>query len=318
MPTNLDFEQPIAELEQKMIKLQAFSHENDVDVADGIDLLKQRIADTKKSVFAELTPWQRVQVARHPDRPHPDDYIEHMFTDFLELHGDRRFADDQAIIGGFAKLGDTPVMVIGNQKGRDLETRMKVNFGSPHPEGYRKALRLMQLADQARVPVISLIDTKGAYPGIGAEERHIGESIAVNLREMFELSVPVVVAVVGEGGSGGALGIGVGNCMMILENAYYSVITPEGCAAILWRDGAAAPRAAEALRLTPGDLKEFGIIDEIVPEPLGGAHRDPKGAADLLSKAVRAQLDTLAQMTPDELREQRYAKFRALGVFEGK
>lgn len=318
MPTNLDFEAPIAELEQKMKRLATFSQENDVDVSHGVELLEKRIEQTKRKVFDELTPWQRVQVARHPDRPHPRDYIDRLFTDFLELRGDRRFADDQAIIGGFAKFDGNPILVVGNQKGRELEHNMKVNFGCPHAEGFRKALRLMQLADKAGVPIISLIDTKGAYPGIGSEERHVGEAIAANLREMFNFGVPVVVTVVGEGGSGGALGIGVGNRLLIQENAYYSVITPEGCAAILWRDENAAPEAAEALRLTPKDLQDLKIVDEIVSEPLGGAHRDHDRAAELLGQALRSNLTELAKMSPDQLRQQRYEKFRAMGVFEGE
>ena len=318
MPTILDFEQSIDDLEQKATRLQEFSEENGVDVSQGLELLQARIVDEKARVFSELTAWQRVQLARHPDRPYPKDYISHLFTDFLELHGDRRYSDDQAIIGGFAKFEGDPVMVIGSQKGRNLEQNMKVNFGSAHPEGYRKALRLMALADKAKIPIISFIDTPGAYPGIAAEERHIGEAIAVNLREMFRFTVPILVTVVGEGGSGGALGIGVGNRILIMENAYYSVITPEGCAAILWRDGAAAPKAAEALRLTPSDLMELGIADGIIPEPLGGAHRDHKGAAKLLGEALKTHLDELRKLSPQELQDQRYAKYRAVGVFDGE
>ena len=318
MPTILDFEQPIHDLEKKATKLQSFSREDGVDVTQSLELLQARIAEEKERVFSELTAWQRVQMARHPDRPYPKDYIALLFSDFLELHGDRRYADDQAIIGGFAKLDGDPVMVIGSQKGRDLETNVKVNFGSAHPEGYRKALRLMELADKAKVPIVSFIDTPGAYPGIAAEERHIGEAIAVNLREMFRFTVPILVAVVGEGGSGGALGIGVGNRILIMQNAYYSVITPEGCAAILWRDGAAAPKAAEALRLTPTDLMELGIADGIIPEPLGGAHRDHKGAAKLLGEALKTNLDELRKLAPKELQDQRYAEYRALGVFDGE
>ena len=318
MPTILDFEQPIYDLEKKASKRRSFSEDDGVDVSHGLELLQARIAEEKTRVFAELTAWQRVQLARHPDRPYPKDYIGHLFTDFLELHGDRRYSDDQAIIGGFAKFDGDPVMVIGSQKGRDLEQSVKVNFGSAHPEGYRKALRLMELANKAKTPIISFIDTPGAYPGIAAEERHIGEAIAVNLREMFRFTVPILVVVVGEGGSGGALGIGVGNRILIMQNSYYSVITPEGCAAILWRDGAAAPKAAEALRLTPSDLMEFGIADGIIPEPLGGAHRDHEGAAKLLGEALKKNLDELRKLPPQELQDQRYAKYRALGVFDGE
>ncbi len=315
MAATLDFEKPILELEQKVAELQKFSTTHDVDVSHGVRLLQERISETKQKVFANLTPWQRVQLARHPDRPYPADYVGRLFTDFLELHGDRRYADDHAIMGGFAKLGDEPVMLIGTRKGRNLKENVRVNFGSAHPEGYRKALRLMQLAQKARVPIISLIDTPGAYPGIGAEERHIGEAIAVNLREMFTLQVPIIVVVIGEGGSGGALGIGIGNRVLIMENAYYAVITPEGCAAILWRDGAATPRAAEALKLSSADLKAAGIVDEIVPEPLGGAHRDVDKAAELLGEALRRHLAELKACSPAELCKGRYAKFRAMGVF---
>ncbi|MDX9982425.1 MAG: acetyl-CoA carboxylase carboxyltransferase subunit alpha [Lentisphaeria bacterium] len=316
MSTVLDFEEPIVELERKVEELRQFSIDRDVDVSQGIALLEQRIEDTRRRIFANLTPWQRVQLARHPQRPHPIEYIEQLCTDFIELKGDRRYADDRAIFGGFARLGERRVMIVGTRKGRNLKQNVEVNFGSAHPEGYRKALRLMRLADRAGCPVVCLVDTPGAYPGVAAEERHIGEAIAVNLFEMFRLGVPVVVAVTGEGGSGGALGIGVGNRVLIMENAYYSVITPEGCAAILWRDGKAAPKAAEALRLTSRDLIEFGLVDGIVPEPVCGAHRDPAAAAAQLGQAIAAALDELASVSPDDLRAQRQAKFRAMGVFE--
>jgi acetyl-CoA carboxylase carboxyl transferase subunit alpha len=315
MATVLEFEKPVCELEKKIAELREFSKSHDVDVSHGIELLEAKIEETRREIFENLTPWQRVQLARHPERPYPRDYIDVIFEDFLELHGDRRFADDHAILGGFAKLDTHPVMVIGTQKGRNLKENVKFNFGSAHPEGYRKAMRLMELADKAAVPVICLIDTPGAYPGIGAEERHIAEAIAVNLRDMFKLKVPVIVAVVGEGGSGGALGIGVGNRVLIMENAYYSVITPEGCAAILWRDASAAPRAAEALKLTSADLKTMDLVDEIVPEPLGGAHRDPDMAASALAEALRRHLHELSELSPGELCRQRYEKFRAMGAF---
>ncbi|MBN2451251.1 MAG: acetyl-CoA carboxylase carboxyltransferase subunit alpha [Lentisphaeria bacterium] len=318
MATRLDFEKPIIELETKVAELQEFSQRHDVDVSHGIALLKARIEETKERVFGSLTPWEQVQLARHPQRPYPMDYVKRMCTDFLELHGDRRFSDDRAIFGGFAKIDGRPVLVIGTRKGRELKENLDVNFGSAHPEGYRKALRLMRIADRARLPVLVLIDTPGAYPGIGAEERHIGEAIAVNLREMFRLRVPIVVLVTGEGGSGGALGIGVGNRVLIMQNAYYSVITPEGCAAILWRDGSATPRAAEALKLTSGDLIRLGVVDEVVPEPLGGAHRDWEAAATTVRDALLRHLDELVKLTPEQLMDQRYAKFRAMGVFEGK
>lgn len=316
MSTVLDFEEPIVELERKVAELRQFSAERDVDVSEGVALLEERIEETRRRIFSNLTPWQRVQLARHPQRPHPNEYVEQLCTDFLELKGDRRYADDQAIFGGFARFGERRIMVIGTRKGRNLKQNVEVNFGSAHPEGYRKALRLMQLAARAGCPILSLIDTPGAYPGIAAEERHIGEAIAVNLFEMFRFGVPMVVVVTGEGGSGGALGIGVGNRVLIMENAYYSVITPEGCAAILWRDGKAAPQAAEALRLTSRDLAEFGIVDGIVPEPAVGAHRDPAGAATLLGQAIATAFDELSGLGPDELRAQRQAKFRAMGVYE--
>jgi acetyl-CoA carboxylase carboxyl transferase subunit alpha len=318
MGVTLDFEKPIAELEQKVAELREFSRRHDVDVSHGIALLDARIEETRRRVFSSLSPWERVQLARHPQRPYPQDYVQRLCQDFLEFSGDRRFADDQAIFGGFAKLDGQPLMVIGSRKGRNLKENVAVNFGCAHPEGYRKALRLMQIADKARVPVLSLIDTPGAYPGIGAEERHIGEAIAVNLREMFRLRVPLLVVVVGEGGSGGALGIGVGNRVLIFENAYYSVITPEGCAAILWRESSAAPRAAEALKLTSGDLRALGLVDEVVPEPLGGAHRDWNGAATALKEAIVRHLGELTSLSPQQLRDQRYAKFRAMGVIEGQ
>lgn len=281
MSTVLEFEKPIHNLEQKIDDLREYSQAHDVDVNHSIELLEKQIEEQRQKIFGNLTPWQQVQLARHPERPYPKDYIDQICTDFLELHGDRRYSDDQAIIGGFAKIDDHPVLVIATRKGRDLKENVEVNFGSAHPEGYRKALRLMKLADKARVPILILVDTPGAYPGIGAEERHIAEAIAVNLREMFKFRVPILVTVVGEGGSGGALGIGVGNRVLILQNAYYSVITPEGCAAILWRDGAAAPKAAEALKLTSRDLLRMGLVDEVIPEPLGGAHRDKSRMAEI-------------------------------------
>lgn len=316
MSTVLDFEEPIVELERKVQELREFSTQRDVDVSHGIELLEERIEETRRRIFANLTPWQRVQLARHPQRPHPIEYVNRFCTDFIELKGDRRYSDDRAIFGGFARFQDRRVMLIGTRKGRNLKQNVEVNFGSAHPEGYRKALRLMRLADRAGCPIVSLIDTPGAYPGIAAEERHIGEAIAVNLLEMFQFRVPIVVVVTGEGGSGGALGIGVGNRVLIMENAYYSVITPEGCAAILWRDGAAAPKAAEALRLTSRDLVQMKIVDGIVSEPVCGAHRDPDAAAGMLGEAIAKALDELSSLSADELRTQRYDKFRAMGVYE--
>lgn len=315
MSTNyLDFEKEIGELEDKINELREFSSKHDVDVSHGIEILERRVEEARSRLFGNLTAWQRVQLARHPERPYPRDYIDRLFTDVLELHGDRRFADDKAMLGAFATFRDRPVAVIGTQKGRDLKENVLYNFGCAHPEGYRKALRIMQLADKARLPIITLIDTPGAYPGIGAEQRHIGEAIAVNLREMMRLRVPIVCVVTGEGGSGGALGIGVGNRVLVMENAYYSVITPEGCAAILWRDGARAPEAAEALKLTANDLHTHGLIDDTVPEPEGGAHRDYEAAATLLGDALHKQLDDLKDLSEDELLKDRYARFRTMGV----
>lgn len=312
----LDFEKPIRELEKKIQDLKAYSEAQEVDVSHSIKSLEEQIEKQKQDIYTNLTPWQRVQVARHPQRPCPEDFVDNLCSDFLELHGDRRFADDGAIFGGFAKFADQSVMIIGTRKGHELKEKMKVNFGSAHPEGYRKALRLMRIAEKAGVPIISLIDTPGAYPGVGAEERHIAEAIAVNLREMFKLKVPIIVAVVGEGGSGGALGIGIGDRVLIFSNAYYSVITPEGCAAILWHDGKAAPRAADALKLTSDDLKEMGIVDEVLPEPLGGAHEAPETAYENLKKAVLENLNTLRSLPINDLLLERYKKFRSIGVFD--
>jgi len=315
MAVTLEFEKPILELEEKIAALHRFRLEHDLDLGPGLATLDAKLPDTRRKIFASLTPWEKIQLARHPQRPHPQDYVGAMFTDYMELCGDRRYADDRAIIGGFAKLNQRPVMVIATQKGRNLKQNMEVNFGCAHPEGYRKALRLMQLANKARVPIISLVDTPGAYPGIAAAERHIGESIAVNLREMFRLEVPILCIITGEGGSGGALGICVGNRVLIMENAYYSVITPEGCAAILWRSADAIPKAAQALKLTGRDLMKLGVVDGIIPEPLGGAHHDPAGATDLLKQAIVDQLDQLCTMPGAQLRQARYDRFRDLGVF---
>ncbi len=318
MAVHLDFEKPIAELEQKVADLREFSRRHDVDVSHGIALLEARLDETRRRVFSNLTAWERVQLARHPERPYPQDYVKRLATDFLEFNGDRRYADDRAILGGFGKIDGRPMLLLGTRKGRNLKENVEFNFGCAHPEGYRKALRLMQLADKAGLPIVIFIDTPGAYPGIGAEERHIGEAIAVNLREMFRLRVPIIAVVVGEGGSGGALGIGVGNRVMILENAYYSVITPEGCAAILWRESSATARAAEALKLTSADLKAMGLVDEVIPEPIGGAHRDWAATCEALRAAVLRSLDDLAGLSEQELRNQRYEKFRAMGVIEGR
>ena len=311
----LPFEKPIAELEAKLKELRACSEQQDVDMDLEVQRMQQKIDETRKAIYGGLTAWQKVQVARHPLRPYTLDYIRAMTTDFQELRGDRIHRDDRAIIGGFAKLDGRPVMILGTQKGRDTKSNLVCNFGCAYPEGYRKALRLMRLAAKFKVPIITLIDTPGAFPGIESEERHIAEAIAVNLREMFTLSTPIVVAIIGEGGSGGALGIGVGDRILILENAYYSVISPEGCAAILWKDRTYADKAAEALKLSAPDLIESGLADLLVPEPFGGAHTDPLAMADGLKRVLLEQLTELAAIPADELLEQRYRKFRAMGVF---
>lgn len=318
MKHQLEFEKPIFELQRKLEELKKHPEANSMGVSfeDEIALIEKKIVETRRQIFSNLTPWQRVQLARHPKRPYTLDYLQLTFSDFEEVHGDRLFAEDRAMVGGFARLGSHRVVVIGTQKGRDTKENIKRNFGSAHPEGYRKALRLMKLADKFSLPIITLIDTAGAYPGIGAEERHIAESIAVNLREMMMIKVPIVATVLGEGGSGGALGIGVANRVLIMENAYYSVISPEGCAAILWKDRAAAPKAAEALKITATHLLELGLVDEVVPEPLGGAHNDHVATAATLKKHLTANLETLLTQTDEQRLKQRYEKFRALGRFQ--
>lgn len=311
----LEFEKPITELEQTLEALQKQATEQNIDLSAQIHSIEVKLDVTKKEVFTNLTPWQRVQLARHPKRPYMLDYLQRVATDFIELHGDRRFADDHAIVGGLATIDERRVMVIGQQKGRDTKENLMRNFGSPHPEGYRKALRLMQLAEKFDVPVITFIDTPGAYPGVGAEERHIAEAIAVNLREMMVLKTPLLAVIIGEGGSGGALGIGVCDRVLILENAYYSVISPEGCAAILWKDRANAAQAAAALKLTAKDLLELDVVDEVVPEPLGGAHKDYDETAATLKKAILKNLDKLCEIKVSDLLEARYKKYRKMGVF---
>jgi acetyl-CoA carboxylase carboxyl transferase subunit alpha len=311
----LDFEKPVLELEQKIQELRESASERGLDAKAELEDLERKADTLRREVYAGLTAYQRVQLARHPRRPFTLDYIQRICTDFTELHGDRHFGDDPAIVGGLAFLDTRPVMVIGQQKGRDTKENLLRRFGMPNPEGYRKALRLMQLADRFGVPVITLVDTPGAYPGLGAEERGQAEAIAVNLREMARLGVPVVTAVIGEGGSGGALAIAVSNVVIMLENSVYSVISPEGCASILWRDGKKASLAAEALRITAVDLDRLGIVDGVLPEPVGGAHRDPDATAATLKSALIMHLDALAGLSPDALREQRLAKFRAMGVF---
>lgn len=311
----LDFEKPIRGLEQKIESLNESSHSSRVDVQDEIAAIRRKLESTKAEIYASLTPWQRVQLARHPHRPTTLDYIELIFSDFQELHGDRAFQEDHAIVGGPAILEGRPVMVIGHQKGRDTKENLKRNFGCPHPEGYRKALRLMRQAEKFQLPIITFIDTSGAYPGIGAEERHVAEAIAVNIREMSVMRVPIVSIIIGEGGSGGALGIAIANKVSMMENAYYSVISPEGCAAILWKDRAAAPEAAEALKLGARELKSLNVIDHIIGEPLGGAHRDKSSAAQSIRQQILADFDELFTLSTDALVEQRYQRFRKLGSF---
>ena len=314
----LDFEKPLLALEEQLEQLKKISQENEVSMDAEIQAIQLKIQETKERIYKNLTAWQKIKIARHPQRPYALDYIQSIFTDFQELHGDRRFGDDQALIGGTAYFNGQPVMVLGQQKGRDLKENIKRNFGSPNPEGYRKALRLMQMAEKFSLPVISFIDTPGAYPGIGAEERHIAEAIAVNLREMSVLKVPCIAVVIGEGGSGGALGIGVSDRVLVLENAYYSVISPEGCAAILWKDRAKVSEAANALKLSAEDLKMLNVIDGIIPEPLGGAHTNPEACAQAIKTALEEHLKALIPLSETDLLKQRYEKYRAMGLFEEK
>ncbi len=314
----LDFEKPIVELEQKLDELRGHSRENNVNLDPEVRRMESKIEEMKKNVYLNLTAWQRVQIARHTARPYTLDYLQLSFSDFVELHGDRRFADDPSMPCGLATIGNHRCAVAGQQKGRDTKENIHRNFGCANPEGYRKALRLMRMAEKFGLPFVSLIDTPGAYPGIGAEERHIAESIAVNIRDMMTLRTPTVAVVIGEGGSGGALGIGVSDRVLMLENAYYSVISPEGCAAILWKHRKHAPEAAEALKLTATDLKELKLVDDVVPEPLGGAHQDQEAAIANLRSAVTRHLDELTKIPMDQLLEQRYDKFRRMGFFAGE
>ena len=311
----LEFEKPLKDLEKQLNLLNKSSESSAVDLAEEIKSIQRKIATTKETIYRDLTPWQKVLLARHPKRPYTIDYINQIFDNFQELHGDRLFKDDPAMVGGLASFKGKPVMVIGIQKGRNTKENLKRNFGSPHPEGYRKAMRLMRLAEKFSLPIISLIDTPGAYPGIGAEERHVAEAIAVNIKEMSQLKTPIIAAVIGEGGSGGALGIGVADRVLIMENAYYSVISPEGCAAILWKDRANAPQAADALQLDAKKLLELGVVDEVLPEPLGGAHCDVKIAARNLSNSINKNLELLLSQKPLKWIENRYQKFRNLGIF---
>jgi acetyl-CoA carboxylase carboxyl transferase subunit alpha len=306
-------QQEIDRLEKDVEELRHLAGDEAADAE--LERLRQQVADLRKEFYAHLGAWQRAQIARHAQRPYTLDFINLMFTEFMELHGDREFADDKAIVAGLVKFQDQPVAVIGHQKGRDTKQRVIRNFGQPKPEGYRKALRVMQLAAKFGLPIFTFVDTQGAYPGIGAEERGQGEAIARNLREMSRLPVPIIVTVTGEGGSGGALGIAVGDVVNILENSFYSVISPEGCAAILWRDSSKAETAAEAMKITAKDLMELGIVDEIVPEPEGGAHTDHEGTARLLKEVLDRQLVALKNQPTKDLLEARYEKFRRMGQF---
>ncbi len=312
----LDFEQPIAELEAKIDELRHLKDTAGIDIVKEVATLEQKLQDVTKQVFSNLSDWQISQIARHAERPHALDYINRMFEDFRELHGDRAFADDKAIVGGIGWLDGQAVMVISHEKGRDTKEKIERNFGMPRPEGYRKALRLMKMAERFNLPIVTLIDTPGAYPGIDAEERGQSEAIARNLIEMAELRVPIVCNVIGEGGSGGALAIGVGDVTQMMEYSIYSVISPEGCASILWKDAAKAPEAAEALQMTAHRLKELGLIDTIVPEPLGGAHRDYDQAAKNLKESILTHLKTLNTFSTDELLSRRYQRLMDYGRFQ--
>ncbi len=313
--TYLDFEKPIAELETKIQELKELTLNGGVQLEHEILLLQIKLEKVQKEVYSKLTRWQRVLLARHPRRPQSTDYIQLMTTDFLELHGDRGFADDKAILAGLAKLDNKPIAIIGQQKGKDTKQKLKHNFGMCHPEGYRRAIRIMHLAGKFKLPILILIDTPGAFPGVGAEERGQAQAIAHNLREMSVIPVPIAIVIIGEGASGGALGIGIGDKVYMLENSWYSVISPEGCAAILWRDAAKAPQAAEALKPSAGDLLELSIIDAIIPEPGGSAHRQPAEQADLVKEYVHKAFAELENLSQEELIERRIQKFRVMGQF---
>jgi acetyl-CoA carboxylase carboxyl transferase subunit alpha len=312
----LDFEKPIIELEQKIVEMRKYA--DNLDIADEITTLENKVDQLRENVYSNLTRWQRVQLARHPDRPYTLDYIQYITDDFIELHGDRRFGDDKAIVAGFAKLEKETVLIVGHQKGRDTRSNIYRNFGMPNPEGYRKALRLMLLAAKFKRPIICLLDTPGAYPGIGAEERGQGEAIAKNLFEMSHLPVPIIIVIIGEGASGGALGIGVGDRILMFENSWYSVISPESCSSILWRSWEYKEQAAEALKLTAPDLLEQGVIDRIIPEPMGGAHRNPQIMAQTLKDTLLEELKSLKKIKPDRLVQLRIEKFSKMGAWREK
>ncbi len=311
----LDFEKPLQELERQIDDLQKLGEERQIDVGEEARLLQVRLNTLRHEIYSNLTPMQRVQVARHPRRPYPLDYLSTIFTDFIELHGDRLFRDDPAIVGGWARLAGISVMVIGHQKGRDTKENLKRNFGMAHPEGYRKALRLMKLAAKFSAPVVTLIDTPGAFPGLGAEERGQSEALARNILEMAALPTPIVAVVIGEGGSGGALALGTADRILMFENSVYSVISPEGCAAILWKDGSQRERAANALKLTAQDLLRFKLVDEIITEPMGGAHLDPDATGEALREALIRHVNELRKVRPEKLVRRRAEKFAAMGVY---
>ena len=313
--TVLDFEKPITEIQEKIDELKKISLESGMDLNKEIETFEQQAEDYKKDLYANLKPSQKLQIARHPERPNFLDYVDLMCEDFIELHGDRTGCDDRAIIGGLAKIGGRTVMIIGTMKGKSTKENLEYNFGMPQPQGYRKALRLFKHADKFNIPIVTIIDTPGAYPGISAEETNQGGAIAVNLREMAKLTVPVVAVISGEGCSGGALGLAVANRVYLLEHAYYTVISPEGCASILWRDASKAAEAAEALKITAPDLLKFGIIDGEIKEPLGGAHHDYRAMSDELKKTIISSLDELSGMSGEELKKSRYEKFRKMGAF---
>ena len=309
----LEFERPIVELERRIQEMKEYSENENVDIADEIKKLEEKSRKLRQDIYSKLTRWQRVQLARHPQRPYTNDYIQHMTDDFMELHGDRSFRDDPAIVGGIGLMGGRKVVILGHQKGRSTKQKLHRNFGMPHPEGYRKALRIMQIGAKFKRPIICLIDTPGAYPGIGAEERGQAAAIARNLFEMSHLPVPIVAVVIGEGASGGALGIGVGDRILMMENTWYSVISPEGCAAILWRDSTKAQQAAEAMKVTAQDLLELNVIDKIIEEPLGGAHHDIEAAAKILQETIEAELAVLEKIPPGQLIDSRVEKYAKMG-----
>lgn len=312
----LDFERPIIELESKVNELRNFGSSKKIDLEPEIKKLEQKLEKMKAEIYSNLTDWQRIQIARHPRRPYTLDYINTITTEFLEVHGDRLFADDLAMVAGFATIDGIRVMIMGHQKGRDTKENLMRNFGCAHPEGYRKAMRLMQMAEKFKVPIVVLIDTPGAYPGIGAEERGQAQAIATNIRDMSKIATPIISVIIGEGGSGGALGVGVADRVLILQNAYYSVISPEGCASILWRNSIRAPDAAAALQITSEKLLKFGLVDQIIPEPQGGAHRGPQEVAENLKDAIVKNLKELKGLSKKELLESRYDKYRKIGHFK--